>query len=189
MVMRLLQTVLNRLLPPTCREHVLGDLEERSRLSTGSNAAREHLIDALRMIPLIVWSQMRRAVPPRLFAAQALVAYTAFGTAAFQALGFAFFNDEYGFIRIAAPTLVSLLVLALADTYSTPMERPPWHQSKLVGLALSGAFLVNFVISVLRRIGQCLARYSCSAPSCSSHFFPHCGSSLRADHNSNSWIP
>jgi hypothetical protein len=155
---RLAQAIVKLVLPPACREHVLGDLEERSRVKADTKAGRrQFLIDALRTVPWIVWSQMRRAVPPRLLIAQGLVAYTSFVLAAFQVLGkngFAFLDDEYGFRRIALPALASWLVLVLADTYSTPREGPPWHESprrelKVVGLALSAAFLVNFVTSSL----------------------------------------
>ena len=48
------------LLPPPCREHVLGDLYERNA-TTG-----RYVRDALRSMPFAVWGQVRRTTSPAL---------------------------------------------------------------------------------------------------------------------------
>jgi hypothetical protein len=51
---KLIEAIVERLVPPACREHVLGDLSERYE-SPG-----QYMMDAVRTIPLVIASQVRR---------------------------------------------------------------------------------------------------------------------------------
>jgi len=50
----LIDAVVRALIPPACREHVIGDLWERYR------SPRQFVLDAVRTIPFVVASQIRR---------------------------------------------------------------------------------------------------------------------------------
>lgn len=67
------EAVVARLIPPDCREEVLGDLHERN-----ISFAR-YLLDALHTIPLVVASRIRRTSDPGLLAMYAIVCYTSPG--------------------------------------------------------------------------------------------------------------
>ena len=54
----LVDAVIRLLIPPACREHVLGDLWERY------TSPRQYVIDALRTLPFVICSQMRRTFDP-----------------------------------------------------------------------------------------------------------------------------
>jgi len=65
--------VIRLLIPPACREHVLGDLWERY------TSPRQYVVDALRTLPFVIWSQIRRTSDPLLLAMQVLPAFVFFG--------------------------------------------------------------------------------------------------------------
>ena len=50
----LIDALVRRLVPPACREHVVGDLWERY------TSPRHYALDAVRTIPAVVASQIRR---------------------------------------------------------------------------------------------------------------------------------
>ena len=72
-----LETVVRLVVPPVCREHVLGDLRERLQASP-SPSPFAYFSDALQTVPLVAWSQMRRGASADLLQAQGLVLYGAF---------------------------------------------------------------------------------------------------------------
>lgn len=51
--------------PPACREEVLGDLRERC------SSPRQYAVDALRTIPLVIISRIRRTADPQVLLIQA----------------------------------------------------------------------------------------------------------------------
>src|SRR5262245_31327768 len=50
------EAIVGRLLPPSCREVVLGDLHERYV------SDRQYALDAIRTIPFVIWGQIRRTL-------------------------------------------------------------------------------------------------------------------------------
>lgn len=54
------------LIPPACREEVLGDLYERYK------SGPQYIVDVVRTLPLVIWSQMRRMTEPRVFLLEVL---------------------------------------------------------------------------------------------------------------------
>jgi hypothetical protein len=142
---RWLATVVRLLVPPICREHVLGDLQERLQAARPSHAALLYLRDSLQTIPFVIWSQIRRGIDPALLSAQTLVIYGAFVSGAFYVSGggLTFLSAHHGLWLVAVPTLVSLTVLTVADAYTAHCEASPPLQAGLVALALGIAWLVN----------------------------------------------
>jgi hypothetical protein len=70
----IIEDIVARLLPPSCREHVLGHLHERY-VSVG-----QYVWDAARTLPYAVWGQIRRTTSPLLAAAELCAVYVAFLT-------------------------------------------------------------------------------------------------------------
>lgn len=142
--------IVRNLLPPDDREHVLGDLHERLQAHARLNPTRAYLRDVMRTVPQVIWSQIRRLVGQRLFGVQMVLLYGSFAAAALlgpgrQGLGF--FSDAHGLRRISVPSLVTLAVLLLIDTYSLPKHRLPEHQFKWVAVALGAAFVANVALT------------------------------------------
>jgi len=53
------EAVVRRLLPPSCVEHVLGDLQERMREGDPGSAGRRYVLDAITTLPSVIFSQIR----------------------------------------------------------------------------------------------------------------------------------
>jgi len=120
------------LVPPACREEVLGDLYERYR------SRRQYVLDALRVAPRVILSRMRRTADPQLLLIQAFALYVSFlGAAWFQQA--ALLQEPWGLLRLAIPAVVALLGLMLEDAYATPGTRSPLRlvRGPVLGLALA----------------------------------------------------
>lgn len=121
------------LIPPACREEVLGDLHERYR-SAGQYAA-----EALSAVPLVILSRIRRTSEARVVLTQALGLYVSFSGAAWIT-DVALLCDEWGLLRLAIPVMAALLGLALADAYANPRRPSPLGMVRApvaaIGLAL-----------------------------------------------------
>ena len=59
-------------IPPACREEVLGDLHERNTTSL------QYVLDAVRTVPLVIASRIRRTWDGKLFAMYAVSLYGSF---------------------------------------------------------------------------------------------------------------
>jgi hypothetical protein len=66
---RTAEGIIAAIVPPACREEVVGDLHERYR-SQGRYA-----LDALRTVPLVIVSRIRRTADPQILVIQAFVLY------------------------------------------------------------------------------------------------------------------
>ena len=111
------EAVVEALLPPACREHVLGDLHERYV------SASQYVRDALRTIPCVVWSQIRRTSPLLLVIAEVGVVYVAF----LSALGLLeplALSSSSAPLRAGIPALAALAALVLRDAWSGRGPRP-----------------------------------------------------------------
>jgi hypothetical protein len=99
--------------PRACREEVLGDLHERY------SSPCQYGLDALRTVPLVILSRIRRTADPQLLLIQAFALYVAF-------LATSWFQDEallcapWGLLRLAVPAAMALLGLILEDAYANP---------------------------------------------------------------------
>src|SRR5579863_743508 len=99
-----IEFVASVLIPPACREEVLGDLHERN-----PSPAR-YLIDAFRTVPLVILSRIRRTFDARLFAMYAAVVYLQF-------FAEGWFRAR-SLLPDAIPTVAALIVLALEEAYA-----------------------------------------------------------------------
>ena len=119
------------LLPPACREHVLGDLRERC---TG---AWQYTAEAICTVPLVIVSRIRRTTDAVVLFMEAGVLYSTFVAAAWlQDPGF--IADERGLVRLAIPPAIVLAALMLIDAYADPRKRSPLKP--ILGAALAIGF-------------------------------------------------
>jgi hypothetical protein len=119
------------LLPPACREEILGDLVERYR-SPG-----QYVWDAAATIPLVIASRIRRTSDPQLVLMHALVLYLAFTGAAWLT-DRGLLPAQWGLLRLAIPAPTGILGLLLDDAYAKPGYRSAWQlvRGPAVGIGL-----------------------------------------------------
>jgi hypothetical protein len=106
------------LLPPACREEILGDMRERNQSSTA------YLIEAVCTVPLVIYSRILRTTDAVLASMEAVSMYTAFVMSAWW-LDRELLFREYGYARLALPMAIFMAAILLADAYSDPKKRSP----------------------------------------------------------------
>ncbi len=122
------------LIPPACREEVLGDLHERNA------TAWRFTLDAVRTVPLVIASRIRRMSEPGVLAMYAIVLFLSFFVAAWFDMR-PLVYERWGFSRLAIPCGVQLLALLLEDAYARPGHVSPMRLLRGPIIALSAAFL------------------------------------------------
>ena len=115
------------LLPPACREEVLGDMRERNQNSA------QYLVEASYTVPSVIYSRIRRTADAVVTLMAAVAVYMAFVMAA-RWIDPELLFREYGFTRIAIPPAIFLVAILLADAYSDPKKR--WPLKPLFGPTL-----------------------------------------------------
>jgi hypothetical protein len=138
---KLMEAVVGLLLPLASREHVLGDLHERY------TSPLHYLGDAIRTVPLVIASRIRRTTDPDVFLMEALGMYIAFSGAAFL-LDRSFL--EHGLLLLAIPVAVVLGVSTLAAAYADPRQRSPLQPIREAALGVAFAFLTQAVVAIPR---------------------------------------
>ena len=98
------EAIVALLVPPACREEVLGDLHERY-ISSG-----QYGLDAVRTIPLVIISRIRRTADPQVLLMQAFALYASFLGAAWLK-DRTFLSDQWGLLRLAIPAGMAMLGL------------------------------------------------------------------------------
>src|SRR5262245_12316529 len=154
---RWLESLGESLVPPSCAEHVLGDLAE----SSSSDA--EYLAHLTSILPRVIWSQVRRR------ATLVGLAFNAFLTLMVLApsLGFPkapFFAEPWALLRAAGPWAIWVIGSALAAAYG-PRDKPrAWSWKVYIGSAvvtigvavLLGVPLVRMLFGLALLIGLSL---------------------------------
>ncbi len=126
------EAIVALLIPPACREEVVGDLHERYRSPAG------YFFDALSTVPLVILSRIRRTADPQVVLMQAFVLYGSFLCAAWfkEAV---LLQTQWGLLRIAIPAGITLLGVILEDAYARPGRRSPLSlvRGPVLGLAFA----------------------------------------------------
>jgi hypothetical protein len=130
---RLIEDIVGLLIPPVCREHVLGDLYERY------TSRNQYILDAAATLPFVIASQIRRSFNVQLFFSEACVIYLAFGGASLAA-GPAYLYDTGALLPLAIVIGILLLALVFCDAYADPQDRSPRRLWLEVVLSLSCAY-------------------------------------------------
>jgi hypothetical protein len=144
---RIAESIVALLLPPACREEVLGDLHERFE------SPARYALDALRTIPLVILSRIRRTAHARALVVQGFALYLAFLAGA-RLAGGALLEEQLGMLRLAIPPAMLLLGLVLDDVYARPGPRSALHLMRGV---LPGIALALVSQEILRAGGSALA--------------------------------
>jgi hypothetical protein len=105
-------------IPPACREEVMGDLHERYR------STAQYGLDAARTVPLVVLSRIHRTADSRALLIQAFAFYASFLAAAWID-GLALLRDQWGLLRLAVPAAGAMVGVMLGDAYANPRLRRP----------------------------------------------------------------
>lgn len=131
---KLLEWLASLLIPPACREEVLGDLRERYR-----NPAH-YLVDLISTVPLLILGRMRRNTDAQFFVMQAALIYGSFLTAAWYQ-DRTLLLDGSGLLRLAIPAGLTFLYLLVRDVFSggrTLWERTRFFVIEVFVLGLCG---------------------------------------------------
>lgn len=113
------------------------------------NSAGQYGLDALRTVPLVIVSRIRRTSDPQVRLMQATVLYLSFlGAAWFK--DSAFLYEQWGLPRLAVPAGMALLGILLADAYAKAAQ--PSVQSLVLGLVcgLGLAYLSQAALGTIR---------------------------------------
>ena len=114
---KIIEAILAILLPPQCRESVLGDLHERF------TSRRQYICNAAVTVPLVILSQVRRATDAGLLLLEAMALYLSFCVSARFCNGGIFLIAPNVYLRMAFPVLAALVSLILADVYARAEKR------------------------------------------------------------------
>jgi hypothetical protein len=135
---KIAEAVVYWLLPPACREEVLGDMRERNVSSA------QYFVEAICIVPCVIYSRIRRTADAVLSLMVAASTYTAFMMSAWW-LDRELLFREYGYARVAIPPAIFLVAIILADAYSDPKKRWPLKPlfGPTLGLALTYAVELN----------------------------------------------
>lgn len=139
----LAERVVARLLPPRCREHVLGDLYERNA-TTG-----RYVWDALRSVPFAVWGQVRRTTSPGLACLQGGAVYGGF-LSAYGRVAPGVLQTMDGVLGTLTPALTAMVVLALRDAWTGRSGRIGIRALVDAPLSVAAASAAHVAVQALR---------------------------------------
>jgi hypothetical protein len=134
------EKIVGFLIPPASREEVLGDLHERC------SSSGQYIPDALRVLPMVILSRIRRTADPQVLLMEALALYFSYMGAAWY-WNRAFLYEDRGFLRLAIPSAMVLLGLILEDAYAGPANRSPLKPVRGPVLGLGVASLSQVALS------------------------------------------
>jgi hypothetical protein len=127
-----LEKIVGILMPPACREELLGDLHQRflSKL--------HYIADAWYTVPAVICSRIRRTQQGPVVLMEALALYASFVTAARWVDEAYLVRTPFGLTKLAIPAAAALAALVLNDVYADPRKRSPLRP--LIGAALAALF-------------------------------------------------
>ena len=128
------------LVPPACRDEVVGDLHERY------TSRGQYIAEAISTIPLVVGSRIRRTTDPQMLIMEAFALYLSFVGAAWKLDGPSFLNAQWAYLRLAIPAAVALATLKLEDAYARPGKRAPLKPILDTTFSFSVVWLSQFAL-------------------------------------------
>ena len=131
---KILEDLAKILIPPACREEVLGDLYERYK------SPRQYLGDLLSTLPFVTLSRIIRTTPIQLLLMDALFVYGSFLAAAWY-LAKTLITDAGGLVRLAIPSGLTLLSLLISEAFTPPLKR--WLSDWIVPLVIMLALVAS----------------------------------------------
>ncbi len=138
----MIEKIVGILIPPACREEVLGDLRERN------DGVQLFIYDALRTIPFVIVSRIRRTTDSVVLLMEAFCCYVSFLTAAWV-LQPSIIATREGLLRLAIPGAIALFVLVIADAYANPRKKSFLRPVLAVALSFACVFIVQITYPLL----------------------------------------
>ncbi|MBZ5577524.1 MAG: hypothetical protein LAP40_13265 [Acidobacteriia bacterium] len=130
---KVMETVIGILIPPACREEVLGDLHERY------DGLPRYFLEACFTVPMVIASRIRRTTEPGLLLLEAMVLYLSLTAGALVSGQTHFLTEQNGYSKLAVLIAMALLALVLVDAYAGVAAR-----LILAPAAALGALLFQF---------------------------------------------
>jgi hypothetical protein len=113
-----LETIVGLFIPPACREEVLGDLSETYTGPAG------YVLLALRVVPFVIVSRIRRTTDAYVLLTEALLIYGSYLVATWYT-DRAVLAGPGGFWRLAIPTVLNVADLAVIHAWAGENRRLP----------------------------------------------------------------
>ncbi len=137
---RIIAEILSVVLPPACREEVLGDLYE------GCDSLGQYLREAMRVVPMVIVSRIRRTADSQVLLMQAAALYMSFLGAGWNE-GKTFLFESSGLLRLAIPPAWVLFGLIMDDAYAVPGKRSLLKKMRGPVLGFGFAYLSQVALS------------------------------------------
>lgn len=142
---KIIEKALSLVIPPACREEILGDLYE------GCGSLGQYVCEALRVVPLVILSRIRRIVDSQVLLMQAMALYLSFIGAAWYE-GKVFLFEDSGLLKLAIPPACVLFGLIFDDVYAYPGKRSLFKQMRGPVLGFGFAYLCQLAVSADNRV-------------------------------------
>jgi len=140
----MIEKIVGIFIPPACREEVLGDLRERSE------GVQLFIYDALRTVPWVIVSRIRRTTDSVVLLMEAFCCYVSFFAAA-AVLQPPMIATREGLLRLGIPGAIALAMLVLADAYANPRKKSLLRPVVAVALAFACVYIVHAMSPLLPR--------------------------------------
>jgi len=137
---RLIERLVARFIPASCREHIVGDLRERSL------SMPQYLALALRTVPVVILGHMKRTVDPAFLVVQLSGLLVAF-EAAWRLSDMPLLENLSQILRLLIPALAGLLGLLARDAYIDHEDRNPVRSVMDAGFGAAVALLLELLLA------------------------------------------
>ena len=114
---KIIEAAVELVLPPACRESVVGDLCERY------TSPGRYLREAALTVPLVILSRILRTTDAALLFLEACALFLSFVAAARFYNDGIFFGQQNVYLRMAPPVVLALVGLVLVDAYAPAAKR------------------------------------------------------------------
>lgn len=138
----MIEKIVGIFIPPACREEIVGDLRERNE------GAQLFLYDALRTVPFVIASRIRRTTDSVVLLMEAFCCYVSFLSVAWVTEP-SMVRKQEGLLQLAIPCAIALVVLVVADAYADPRKKSVLRPFWSVSLAFACVFLVDLIHPLL----------------------------------------
>jgi hypothetical protein len=137
------ETIVAWLVPPACREEIVGDLHERYR------SPFHYVWEVVRTVPPVIVSRIRRTADPHVLLIQSLALYLSFVLATWL-VDTTLLRNEWSLVRLGVLVVAIVLGMLLEDAYADPAGNRRW--SHVRGPMLG--FTLAWLLETLWRFGR-----------------------------------
>jgi hypothetical protein len=135
----MLERLIGLLIPPACREEILGDLHERYQ------SLPQYLFNMCSVTPMVIVSRIRRTADPQVLLLESFALYLAFlGATLLQDR--TFLLAENALLRLALPCATTLVGALLEAAYTRPGRHSQLQLARGPALGIFAALLCQEVL-------------------------------------------